>query len=175
MCSSTIRFVPSSSTNNFAHAQTLSQMSSLSGRMNIQGAHWVLKLGYNCCFFLNFVPLHIENPYNFEGTRPILGVKNPLQGVNGHADIAWVNIGFFTGFKKIKQQHISFVLGYLRMILWKISPAINIKHLILATFNIKNKINSDSLYAFKLLEYQLLVIPWTVIKVSHVCICLKLG
>jgi hypothetical protein len=61
------------------------------------------------------------------------------------------------------------------MILWKISPAINIKHLILATFNIKNKFNSDSLYAFKLLEYQLLVIPWTVIKVSHVCICLKLG
>jgi hypothetical protein len=42
------------------------------------------------------------------------------------------------------------------MILWKISPAINIKHLILATFNIKNKFNSDSLYAFKLLEYQVI-------------------
>ena len=42
--------VHSSSTNNFAHAQTLSRMSSLSGRMNI----------------------------------------------------AWVNIGFFTGFKKNK-------------------------------------------------------------------------
>jgi hypothetical protein len=54
-----------SSTNNFAHAQTLSRMSSLSGRMNI----------------------------------------------------ARVNIRFFTGFKKIKQGHISFVLGYLRMIL----------------------------------------------------------
>jgi hypothetical protein len=53
------------STNNFAHAQTLSRMSSLSGRMNI----------------------------------------------------ARVNIGFFTGFKKIKQRRISFVLGYLRMIL----------------------------------------------------------
>ena len=57
-----------------------------------QGAHWVLKLGvqcrwmgYNCCFFLNFVPLHIESPYNFGGTCPILGVKNPLQRVNGHA------------------------------------------------------------------------------------------
>jgi hypothetical protein len=70
------------STNNFAHAQTLSRMSSLSGRMNI----------------------------------------------------ARVNIGFFTGFKKIKQR---------RMILWKISTAISIKHRILAPFN--KKINSDSL------------------------------
>ena len=54
-----------SSTNNFAHAQTLSRMNSLSGYMNI----------------------------------------------------AWVNIEFFTGCKKIKQRRISFVLGYLRMIL----------------------------------------------------------
>jgi hypothetical protein len=75
----------SSSTNNFAHAQTLSRMSSLSGHMNI----------------------------------------------------ARVNIEFFTGCKKIKQQRISFVLGYLRMILWKISTAISIKHRILATFNIE--------------------------------------
>ena len=60
--------------NNFAHAQTLSRMSSLSGRMNI----------------------------------------------------ARVNIGFFTGFKKIKQRRISFVLGYLRMPLCKISTAISI-------------------------------------------------
>ena len=30
-------------------------------------------------FFLNFVPLHIESPYNFGGTGPILGV-------NGHAE-----------------------------------------------------------------------------------------
>ena len=43
-------------------------------------------MGYNCCFFLNFVPLHIESPYNFGGTGPILGVKNPLQRVNGHAE-----------------------------------------------------------------------------------------
>ena len=75
--------VLSSSTNNFAHAQTLSRMSSLSDRMNI----------------------------------------------------ARVNIGFFIGCKKIKQQRISFVLGYLRMILWKISTAISIKHRILATIN----------------------------------------
>ena len=95
---SRIRFfhVLSSSTNNFAHAQTLSLMSSLSGRMNI----------------------------------------------------ARVNIGFFTGFMKIKQRRISFVLGYLCMILWKISTTISIKHRILATFNIK-KINSGSLYAYK--------------------------
>ena len=75
----------SSSTNNFAHAQTLSWMSSLSGRMNI----------------------------------------------------ARINIEFFTGCKKIKQRRISFVLGYLGMILWKISTAISLKHRILATFNIK--------------------------------------
>ena len=31
-------------------------------------------------FFLNFVPLHVESPYNFEGTGPILRV-------NGHAAI----------------------------------------------------------------------------------------
>ena len=90
--------VLSSSTNNFAHAQTFSRMSSLSGRMNI----------------------------------------------------ARVNIGFFTGFKKIKQRRISFVLGYLRMILCKISTAISIKHRILATFNIKKNFNSDSLYAFRI-------------------------
>jgi hypothetical protein len=54
-----------SSTNNFAHAQTLSRMSSLSGRMNI----------------------------------------------------ARINIECFTGSKRIKQRRISFVPGYLRMIL----------------------------------------------------------
>ena len=25
---------------------------------------------YNCCFFLNFVPLHIESPYHFGGKKP---------------------------------------------------------------------------------------------------------
>jgi hypothetical protein len=39
-------------------------------------------------------------------------------------NIERVNIEFFMGCKKIKQQRISFVLGYLRMILWKISTAI---------------------------------------------------
>ena len=83
----------SSSTNNFAHVQTISRMSSLSGRMNI----------------------------------------------------GRVNIELSLGWKKIKQRRISFSLGYLRMILWKISTTISIKHRILATFN-ENKFNSDSLY-----------------------------
>jgi hypothetical protein len=26
-------------------------------------------MGYNCCFFLNFVPLHIESPYIFGGKK----------------------------------------------------------------------------------------------------------
>jgi hypothetical protein len=42
--------------------------------------------------------------------------------------------------KKTKQRCISFVLGYLRKILWKISTAISIKHRILATFNKKKSI-----------------------------------
>jgi hypothetical protein len=54
-------------------------------------------------------------------------------------NIVRVNIGVLTGWKKIKQRRISFILGYLRMILWKISTAIRIKHRILATFNIKQK------------------------------------
>jgi hypothetical protein len=59
--------------------------------MYMQGAHLVLKLGVQwgtiAVFFLNCVPLHIESPYTFGGTGPILGVKNPLQRVNGHADM----------------------------------------------------------------------------------------
>jgi hypothetical protein len=91
-----------SSTNNFAHLQTLSRMSSLSGRMNI----------------------------------------------------ARVNIECFTGCKRIKQRRISFVLGYLRMISWKISTAISIKHRLLATFNKNKKFNSDSLYGINVREYR---------------------
>ena len=71
-----------------------------------------------------------------------------MSSLSDRMNIARVNIGFFTGFKKIKQRHISFVLGYLRLILWKFSTTISIKHQILATFNIK-KIYSDRLYAFK--------------------------
>jgi hypothetical protein len=42
----------------------------------------------------------------------------------------------------------------LHMILWKISPAISIKHRILSTFNIKKKFNSDSLYAFNIWQFE---------------------
>jgi transcription antitermination factor NusG len=45
--------------------------------------------------------------------------------------------GFYT--KTTPKRRITFVLGYLRMILWKISSAVSIKHRILATFNIKKK------------------------------------
>ena len=40
--------------------------------------------------------------------------------------IGRVIIEFFPGWKKIKQQRISFILGYLRIILWKISTAIHL-------------------------------------------------
>ena len=71
---------------------------------------------------------------NFAHAQPLSRMNSPL---SGRMNIARVKIEFFTGCKKIKQRHISFVLGYLR----KISTAISIKHRILATFNIKkNKI-----------------------------------
>ena len=57
-----------------------------------------------------------------------------MSSLLGRMNIARVNIEFFTGFKKIKQRRISFVLGYDIM---KISTAISIKHRILATFNVK--------------------------------------
>jgi hypothetical protein len=44
--------------------------------------------------------------------------RSRISSLSGRMHIARVNIGFFTGFKKIKQRRISFVLGYLRMILW---------------------------------------------------------
>ena len=66
-------------------------------------------MGYNCCFFLNFVPLHIESPYNFGGTGPILGVKNPLQRVNEHAVF---NIWLKTGNQFICHDCIQFNASY---------------------------------------------------------------
>jgi hypothetical protein len=70
-----------------------------------------------------------------------------MSSLSGRMNIGWVNIEFFSGWKKIKQRCISFVLGYLRMILWKIQlQFISIKHRILATYNINKKFNSDNLY-----------------------------
>jgi hypothetical protein len=48
-------------------------------------------------------------------------------------NIAPINIGVLTGWKKIKQRRISFVLGYLRMILWKISTVISIRCIFIMT------------------------------------------
>ena len=44
--------------------------------------------------------------------------------VRSYMNIGRVNIEFFPGWEKIKHCCISFVLGYLRTILWKISTAI---------------------------------------------------
>ena len=47
-----------------------------------------------------------------------------MSSLSGRMNIWRVNIEFFPGWKKIQQRRISFVLGYLRMILWKNSTAI---------------------------------------------------
>jgi hypothetical protein len=57
-----------------------------------------------------------------------------------NSGIERVNIEFFTGRKNIKQRRISFVLGYLRMILWKISTAISIHWRILYENDTKRRI-----------------------------------
>ena len=69
---------------------------------------------------------------NFAHAQMLSRMSSP----SGRMNIARVNIGELIGWKKIEQRRISFVLGYLHMILWKISTAISIKHRILATFNI---------------------------------------
>ena len=109
-----------SSTNNFAHAQALSRMSSVRSYEYCAGKHWKLY---------------------------------------------WMQENH-----SIKQRRISIVLGYLRMILWKISTAISIKHRILATFNIEKKFNSDSLYAFKFIFF--IIASWIplIIHITLFCI-----
>ena len=47
-----------------------------------------------------------------------------MSSLSGRMNMGRVNIEFFLGWKKIKQRRIAFVLGYLRMILRKISAAI---------------------------------------------------
>ena len=47
-----------------------------------------------------------------------------MSSLSGRMNIGRVNIDFFPGRRKFKQQRISFVLGYLRMILGNISTAI---------------------------------------------------
>ena len=47
-----------------------------------------------------------------------------MSSLSGHMIIGRINIECFPEWKKIKQRRITFVLGYLRMILWKIPTAI---------------------------------------------------
>ena len=95
-----------------------------------------------------FVPCAFYSTNNFAHAQTLYRMRS-LRRSYECMNIVQVNIGFFTGFKKIKQRRISFVLGFLRMILRKISTAISIKHRILATFN--KKINSNRLYAFNII------------------------
>jgi hypothetical protein len=106
------------------------------------------ELSFLCCFRVEFVNVFFRPRFDFCTCTSdifLLSTNNfthaqtlsRISSLSGHINIARVNIEFFTGCKKIKQRRISLILGYLRMILWKISTAISIKHRILATFNIK--------------------------------------
>ena len=75
----------------------------------------------------------------FTGWGHCVGHQWSYDHICEYMNIMRVNIECFTGCKRIKQRRISFDPGYLRMILWKISTAISIKHRIFATFNIKKK------------------------------------
>jgi hypothetical protein len=91
-----------------------------------------------------FVPCAFSSTNNFTHVQTLYRMSSLCRSYEC-MNIVQVNIGVLTGWKKIKQQRISFVLGYLHMILWKISNAISIKHRILTTFNIKK----NSILTFK--------------------------
>ena len=79
-----------------------------------------------------FVPCAFFSTNNFAHVQTLYRMRSLCRSYEC-MNIVRVNIGSFTGFKKIKQRRISFVLGYLRMILWKISTAK--KKSILTAFN----------------------------------------
>ena len=114
------------------------------GRYNIiflflHKACWILLfVSFSCRIRQCFIQFHDSIQYASSSTINFAHAQT-LSRINSvrSYEYARVNIEFFAGRKKIKQRRISFVLGYLRMILWKISTAISIKHRILATFNIK--------------------------------------
>jgi hypothetical protein len=58
-------------------------------------------------------PTFSSSTNNFARAQTLSRIRSLL----GHMNIVRVNIEFFTGCKKIKQRRISFVPGYLRMIL----------------------------------------------------------
>ena len=70
-----------------------------------------------------FVPCVFSSTNNFAHAQTLYRMRSLCRSYEC-MNIVRVNIGFFTGFKKIKQRRVSFVLGYLRMISWKISTAI---------------------------------------------------
>jgi hypothetical protein len=91
---------------------------------------------HNMCFFSANNFTHAQTLYRSEWGHCV-GHQWSYDHIREYMIITRVNIECFTECKRIKQRRISFVPGYLRMILWKISTAISIKHRILASFNIK--------------------------------------
>ena len=65
-------------------------------------------------------PTFSSSTNNFEHAKTL----SRMSSLSGRMNIGQVNIEFLPGCKKIKQRCISFVLGYLRMILWKMSTTI---------------------------------------------------
>jgi hypothetical protein len=117
------------------------------GRYNIffffifRKACWILLL---CRFRVESINIFIYDMWffsanNFTHVQMLYRMRSLCRSYEC-MNIMQVNIECFTGCKRIKQRRISFVPGYLRMILWKISTAISIKHQILTTFNIKKKL-----------------------------------
>ena len=92
---------------------------------------------YNMCFFQQTIS---QMRKGFTQWGHCVGLQWSYDHIHEYMNIMRVNIECITGCKRIEQRRIFLVPGYLRIILWKISTAISIKHRILATFNIK-KIN----------------------------------
>jgi hypothetical protein len=71
-------------------------------------------MGYHCCFFLNFVPLHIESPYNFGGKKPsVEGKWACWQGYDKIKNKKYHTVGTFpksTGIRKIIETETKSIL-----------------------------------------------------------------
>ena len=102
---------------------------------------------YNMCFFQQTIT-HMRKRFTEWGH--CVGHQWSYDHIHEYMNIMRVDIECFTGCKRINQRRISFVPGYLHMILWNISTAISIKHRILATFNIKKTHLFERLYSFNM-------------------------
>jgi hypothetical protein len=76
---------------------------------NFKTVHLFIIIGY--FFYISLVPPSFQFQIPFERTT-----LSRMSSLVGRMNIARVNIGFFTGFKKIKQRRIFFVLAYSPMI-----------------------------------------------------------